>query len=108
MAAAKKSKKRGSVPFWVSRDLTLVWVLLTAAGLIGFTLFLGSHAPMGSITECMHRYAGAHTHDDTVRVDSERPFDTAKAHSPSCGALKKTPEYARALRDNARRQHARA
>jgi hypothetical protein len=107
-AGRKPGKKR--VPFWVTMDMTPVYMGAVVAVVLGSAIFMGRAPRKGSIHACIEAYAAARTQADSERVDAQRPFDTPKAHGSSCGALRGTPEYARILREQqehaARRGHA--
>jgi hypothetical protein len=104
----KPGKKR--VPFWVTMDMTPLYMIAVIAAVLGFAFFVGRVPKKGSIHVCMDAYAAARTAADSERVDAERPFDTPKMRASSCGTLRETPEYARVLREQqekaARRGHA--
>jgi hypothetical protein len=101
-------RKTRRVPFWITMDL--MWVRVVAILAISFAIvvFLQNRPRMGSIAECIDRYEAASTLRDSARIDSLRPYESKKARGESCGALRKSPAYARALHDRHPQPHPRA
>ncbi len=100
----KAGKKR--VPFWLTMDMTPVYMALVVAVVLASAVLVGRTPRKGSIHACMDAYAAAHTQQDTERVDAQRPFDTPKMRGVSCGSLRTTPEYECVEREQARHAHA--
>lgn len=90
--------------------MDLMWVRVVAIVAISFAIvvFLQNRPRMGSIAECIDRYEAASTPRDSARIDSLRPYESRKLRGESCGALRKSPAYARALHDRHPRPHPRA
>ncbi|MBB4636186.1 hypothetical protein [Longimicrobium terrae] len=90
--------------------MDLMWVRVVAIVAISFAIvvFLQNRPRMGSIAECIDRYEAASTPRDSSRIDSLRPYESRKLRGESCGALRKSPAYARALHDRHLQPHPRA
>ncbi|HEX8393981.1 MAG TPA: hypothetical protein VF665_16680 [Longimicrobium sp.] len=99
MTRPKPRNKNKRVPFWITMDLG--WIRVVAIVGIAFAIVavLQNRPRTGSIAECLDQYDRASTARDSARVDSLRPFGTKKMPGESCGSLRKTPAYARALHD---------
>lgn len=97
----RAGKKR--VPFWVTMDTTPLYIAAVVASVLVSAWFVGRTPREGSIHACIDAYAAARTQQDTGRVDAQRPFDTPKMRGVSCGSLRGTPAYERALHGQAAR-----
>lgn len=109
----RQAARKKRVPWWVTMDMTPLYVAGVIVLMLGLTVFLGRTPRKGSIHACIEAYAAAPTHADSERVDAQRPFDTPKLRGVSCGSLRGTPAYVRVLREQqehaarpARRGHA--
>jgi hypothetical protein len=99
----RRAGGRKRVPWWVTMDMTPMYVVAVIALMIGLTMVMGRAPRKGSIHACIDAYAAARTQADSERVDAQRPFDTPKMRGVSCGALRGTPEYVRILREQSER-----
>lgn len=101
---ARRAAGNKRVPWWVTMDMTPLFVVVVIAWVLGLTALLGRATPRGSIHACVDAYAAAHSKEDTARVDAQRPFDTPRIRGASCGSLRGTAEYVRMEREQ--REHA--
>lgn len=94
----RKAAGKKRVPWWVTMDMTPLYVAGLIVVMLGLTVFLGRAPRKGSIHACIEAYAAAATKADSEKVDAQRPFDSPKMRGASCGSLKESPEYVRILR----------
>ena len=108
MASRKPVRRAGRkrVPFWVTMDMTPLYMAAVVASVLASAWFVGRAPRTGSIHACIVAYADARTQQDTERVDGQRPFDTPKVRGVTCGSLRGTPAYERVLHEQAPRPHA--
>jgi hypothetical protein len=100
---AGKAPRGRRVPWWVTMDLTPLYVVAVLASVFASAMLIGRAPRNGSIHACIDAYAAATTAADSERVDAQRPFDNPKMRGIRCGALRETPEYARIRRQQAER-----